>query len=170
MADFGVYFMVTNTMTGCDLKFAGSNLDGATYDGPQSIPADSQPHQVHLDDPFPSEGAAGTINFVATVNGQMRQYSWFGSCPVIQSNEAHGPGIQSWIGPSGHPNRIFIVINENTPGWNPAGSAEPADIRALRAAAAGKSPSDPTKTVKFAAPTANNKPPKAKDKRAKKKK
>jgi hypothetical protein len=166
MADFGVYFMITNTMTGSDLKYVSSNLDGATYDGPQTIPADGQQHQVHLDDPFPSEGAAGTVNFMATVNGQMRQYSWYGSCPVVASNEAHGPGIQSWTGPRGHPNYIYIVIGVNTP---PALEAAE-DIRAARAAAAGKTPSDPKKTVKFAAPTTKNKPPKAKGKPAKKKK
>lgn len=151
MADFGVYFMITN-MTGSDLSYSHSDLNDAMYAGPQTVPADGQQHEVHVNDPFPNEGATATVYFLANIQGHMRQYAWFGSCPVIQSNQAYGPGITSWTGASGHPNHIFITINENTPGWSPIGSAERVDIRAARAAAAGKSPSDPKKTVKFKQP------------------
>lgn len=157
MADFGVYFMITNTMTGSDLNYVGSQLDGATYDGPQTIPANGQQTQVHLNDPNFSEGAEGTVNFIAVVKGVVRQYAWYGSCPVSSSNQASGPGITQWTGQRGHPNYITISIDVNTPGWTQIGSPHPPSIKEMRAAAAGKTPSDPTKTVKFAQPKTKGK-------------
>jgi hypothetical protein len=148
MANFGVYFNVTNN-TGSPLGFMRADLDDATYDGPSSIPSQPQPTVVHLNDPYFSEGASGTVYFLGSVGGQLRQYAWYGSCPVGSSNEAAGPGITSWTGPSGHPTNINIFIDASTTGWTPWPPTEIATTKSIRAALAGKTPADPDKTVKF---------------------
>ena len=116
MADYGVYFSITNN-TGAALGLSSTNLDDATYDGPTSIPSNNQSTLVHLDDPDFSEGASGTIVFSGSINGVVRQYSWYGSCPVGSSNDAEGPGITEWSGEGGHPTNINIYIDATTPGW-----------------------------------------------------
>jgi phospholipase C len=123
MADFGVYFEITNAL-GAPLYF--SRFDSAeggccTYDGPQSIPNDGRPHQVHLNDPCSGRGAEGTAYFIADVVGSLREYAWHGDCPVwSSSNHADGPGISSFNS-GGHPLTVTIAVDPATPGWRPAG-------------------------------------------------
>jgi hypothetical protein len=150
MANFGVYFEITNNL-GHDLSYVGSDLDDATYDGPQTVPSNGQATEVHLDDPYPSEGASGTVYFIAQLKGVIRKYAWYGSCPVMSSNSASGPGITTWTGSSGHPTVINISIDANTPGWTPLGADAPTH-KDMKAAAAGKTPSDPKNMVKFEPP------------------
>ncbi|HEV7645480.1 MAG TPA: hypothetical protein VGO50_16175 [Pyrinomonadaceae bacterium] len=150
MANFGVYFEITNN-TGRDLSYVGSDLDDATYDGPQTIPSNNQPTEVHLDDPHFSEGASGTVYFIVQMKGVIRKYAWYGSCPVGSDNSASGPGITNWTGPRGHPTYINIYIDGNTPGWTALGADSPTH-KEIKAAAAGKTPADPKKMVKFKQP------------------
>lgn len=118
MANFGVYFNITNN-TGASLALIGTNLDDADYDGPQTILSNNQSTLVHLNDPDFSEGASGTITFAGYIEGQPRQYTWYGSCPVGSDNSAAGPGITYWTGPGGHPTTINIYIDATTAGWTP---------------------------------------------------
>lgn len=148
MANFGVYFNITNN-TGATLGFMRADLDDATYDGPAAIPSQPQPTLVHLNDPYFSEGASGTVYFLASVGGQLRQYAWYGSCPVVGDNAAAGPGITNWSGTSGHPTTINIFIDANTPGWTPWPSNELTTMKDLKAQLSGKKPADPTKLVDF---------------------
>lgn len=118
MADFGVYFEVTNNL-GASLSYLKSDLVDATYDGPSSIPSDGAPHAVHLADPYVARGAGGTVYFTAVVAGELRQYAWYGTCPVWSPNNgANGPGVLRFNG-SGHPLTITIAIDAATPGWTP---------------------------------------------------
>ncbi len=155
MANFGVYFEITNN-TGRDLSYVSSDLDDARYDGPQTIPSNNQPTEVHLDDPYFSEGASGTVYFITQIKGVIRKYAWYGSCPVGSDNSASGPGITHWTGPHGHPTYINIYIDGNTPGWTTLGveSASAPTHKEMKAAAAGKTPSNPKKMVKFKQPKA----------------
>jgi hypothetical protein len=148
MANFGVYFNITNN-TGATLGFMRADLDDATYDGPAMIPSQAQPTTVHLNDPDFGEGASGTVFFVANVGGQLRQYAWYGSCPTGSANQAAGPGITTWTGPSGHPVTITIYIDANTSGWTPWPSAALTTSKDIRAQLAGKTAADPNKLVKF---------------------
>ena len=142
MADFGVYFQITNAL-GSPLGFAGfesAEGDCCTYDGPGSIPNDSQPHQVHLNDPCFSRGAEGVVFFVASVQGQLRQYTWYGDCPVgSPDNHASGPGILSW-NKTGHPLTVTISVNPGTPGWTQWPPAQLTHLKDMKAAAVGKKP------------------------------
>jgi hypothetical protein len=119
MADYGIYFQITNGL-GVPLnflKFVSAEGDCCTYDGPASIPSDGQPHAVHLADPCFATGAEGTAYFYAVVQGQRRQYGWYGNCPVWSDvNGASGPGVLAWNG-GGHPLTVTIAVNPQTPGW-----------------------------------------------------
>ena len=121
--DFGVYFQITNGLPSPLFfsRFVSSEGDCCTYDGPQSIPNDSKPHQVHLNDPCSGRGAEGTAYFVADVDGAIREYAWHGNCPVWSSlNGADGPGIVAF-NTGGHPLTVTIAIDKATPGWTVAG-------------------------------------------------
>jgi phospholipase C len=116
MADFGVYFEVTNNV-GVPLSYLKSDLVDATYDGPSTIPSDGVPHLVHLADPYFARGAEGTVHFTAVVDGHLRQYAWYGSCPVWSAdNAARGPGVLQF-NRGGHPVTVTIAISPSTPGW-----------------------------------------------------
>lgn len=119
MADYGVYFEVTNTI-GVPLyflKFESAEGDCCRYNGPQVIPSDGIPHRVHLADPCFARGAEGTAYFYALVHGHIRQYAWYGDCPVWSpNNNARGPGIRDFNG-TGHPLTVTIGVNIDTPGW-----------------------------------------------------
>jgi phospholipase C len=117
VADFGVYFQITNNL-GAPLSYLKSSLVDATYDGPSLIPSDGQPHRVHLNDPYFARGAEGTVYFTAVVNGQLRQYAWYGSCPVWSSdNSVGGPGVLDY-NKGGHPLTVTIAVAPTTPGWS----------------------------------------------------
>ena len=149
MANFGVYIEITNS-TGAPLGFMRADAGSCSpCSAPPQIPSDGQSHEVHFNDPCFSEGAEGTVYYVAMIGGQMRQYAWYGSCPVTGSNAASGPGINSWTGPSGHPTRISVFINAQTPGWTPYPSAAIAETKMVKAAAAGKKPAPANKRVKW---------------------
>lgn len=149
MANFGVYFNITNN-TGTTLGFMRADLDHASYDGPTAIPSQPQPTSIHLNDPDFMAGASGTIYFVGAIGGQMRQYAWYGSCPVRGDNQAAGPGITTWTGPNGHPLTINIYIDEKTPGWTPfPPKADEGSTKAMIAKLSGKKPADPENVVKF---------------------
>jgi len=91
------------------------------YGGPQSIPNDSRPHQVHLNDPCSGRGAEGTAYFIANVGGTLREYAWHGDCPVWSpDNHADGPGISAF-NTGGHPLTVTVSIDSSTPGWQVAG-------------------------------------------------
>jgi phospholipase C len=119
MADYGIYFQITNGL-GAPLnflKFVSAEGDCCTYDGPASIPSDGQPHAVHLADPCFATGAEGTAYFYAVVQGQRRQYGWYGNCPVWSAgNGASGPGVLTWNG-DGHPLTVTVAVDPQTPGW-----------------------------------------------------
>jgi phospholipase C len=118
MADFGVYFEVTNNLS-APLSYLKSDLVDATYDGPSTIPADGVPHVVHLADPYGFRGAEGTVYFTAVVDGALRQYAWYGTCPVWSpDNGANGPGVLRFNG-GGHPLTVTIAVDASTPGWTP---------------------------------------------------
>jgi phospholipase C len=118
MADYGVYFEVTNNL-GVPLSYLKSDLIDATYDGPLTIPSDGVPHVVHLADPYVGRGAEGTVYFTASVDGNLRQYAWYGSCPVWSpDNAASGPGVLRFnVG--GHPLTVTLAVTPTTPGWTP---------------------------------------------------
>src|SRR5690242_6678284 len=121
--DFGVYFQLTNGLPSPLFfsRFVSSEGDCCTYDGPQSIPNDSKPHRVHLNDPCSGRGAEGTAYFVADVDGAIREYAWHGNCPVWSSrNGADGPGIVAFS-TGGHPLTVTIAVDKATPGWTVAG-------------------------------------------------
>ena len=119
MADFGVYFEITNNL-GAPLSYLKSDLVDATYDGPSEIPSDGEPHVVHLADPYFARGGEGTVYFTAVVDGVLRQYSWYGSCPVWSAdNAAKGPGIARFNG-GGHPLTVVASLRPSTGGWTPA--------------------------------------------------
>jgi hypothetical protein len=137
VADFGVYFMVTNNLgPGGDLAFDGADQgSGTQYDGPNVIPANGQTTTVHLNDTGFWEGAEGTVHFHATVAGQPRHFDWYGSCPVgSASNSWSGPGIIDANG-GGHPLRVTIDVNPSS-----SGSARKVSHKELRAAMVGKHP------------------------------
>jgi phospholipase C len=116
MADYGVYFEVTNTL-GAPLSYLRSDLIDARYDGPSSIPSDGIPHVVHLADPRFARGAEGTVYFTAVVDGVLRQYAWYGNCPVWSpTNIARGPGVLRF-NQTGHPLTVTLAVAEATPGW-----------------------------------------------------
>jgi hypothetical protein len=149
MANFGVYIQITN-QTGQPLGFVASDSGGCSpCTAPPTIPSDGRSYTVHFGDPCFSEGAEGTVYYLTLIDGKMRKYAWYGSCPVTGSNEAEGPGIQSWTGPHGHPTYITVLIDKNTPGWTPFPPDKIAETKLSKAAAAGKKPSDPTKLVKW---------------------
>jgi len=148
MANFGVYIQISNN-TGVALGYVGSDAGSCSpCTAPPSIPSGGQ-GTVHFDDPCFSEGAEGTVYYLALIDGKMRKYAWYGSCPVVGSNEASGPGIQTWTGPSGHPTNITVYIDQNTPGWTPFPSDQIDETKLMKAAAAGKKPADPKKQVKW---------------------
>jgi phospholipase C len=116
MADFGVYFEVTNNL-GVPLFYLKSDLTDAAYRGPSSIPSDGAPHLVHLADPHFLRGAKATVYFTAEVGGELRQYAWYGACPVWSpDNEANGPGVLRF-NQGGHPLTVTLVVDPSTPGW-----------------------------------------------------
>lgn len=121
--DFGIYFQITNGL-GVPLyfsRFVSSEGNCCTYDGPQSIPNDSKPHQVHLFDPCSGRGAEGTAYFIAEVEDELREYAWYGNCPVWSStNNASGPGISAY-NTGGHPLTVTIAVDDSTSGWTLAG-------------------------------------------------
>ena len=119
MADYGINFQITNGLGTplTFLKFSSAEGDCCTYDGPTVIPSDGQPHGVHLADPCFATGAEGTAYFYAVVQGQQRQYAWYGNCPVWNANNgAAGPGVLAW-NEGGHPLTVTIAVNPQTPGW-----------------------------------------------------
>lgn len=119
MADYGVYFQISNELGTplIFLKFESAEGDCCTYAGPASVPADGQPHAVHLNDACIGRGAEGTAYFYAVVQGQLRQYAWYGSCPVWSpDNAASGPGATDWNS-TGHPLTVTVAVNPQTPGW-----------------------------------------------------
>ncbi len=149
MANFGVYIEITNN-TGAPLGFMRADSGSCSpCNAPPTIPSDGRQYEVHFDDPCFSEGAEGTVYYLAKIDNQMREYAWYGSCPVVGSNNASGPGIGNWTGPGGHPTRISVFINAQTPGWTLWPTSSISETKAMRAAAAGKKPSDPNKRVKF---------------------
>lgn len=118
MADFGVYFEITNNI-GVPLYFAKADLVGATYEGPTSIPSDGAPHLIHLKDPNFAQGADGTVFFNADLDGEVRQYAWYGTCPAWSpNNQATGPGLLRFNA-SGHPLTVIIAVEAATTGWSP---------------------------------------------------
>jgi phospholipase C len=121
--DFGVYFQITNQLP-VPLyfwKFVSAEAGCCTYSGPSSVPNDGQPHQVQLNDPCAGRGAEGTAYFIAEVDGVVRQYAWYGNCPVwSSSNGASGPGVSAF-NTSGHPLTVAVSVDTDTPGWVPAG-------------------------------------------------
>lgn len=122
MADFGIYFQVVNTLP-VPLhfsRFKSAEGGACTYNGPQSIPNDGKPHRVHLNDPRASVGAEGTAYFIADIDGVVREYAWYGDCPVWSpKNRAHGPGVSDY-NRGGHPLTVTIAVDESTNGWKPA--------------------------------------------------
>lgn len=149
MANFGVYIDITNA-TGAPLGFMRADSGSCSpCNAPPTIPSDGQQYEVHFNDPCFSEGAEGTVYYLATVGGQMRQYAWYGSCPVSGANVTSGPGLASWSGPTGHPLRVEIFINATTPGWTPFPGAAISETKDMKAAAAGKKPADPKQRVKI---------------------
>ncbi len=141
MADFGVYFMITNK-TSEVLSFVGvDHLDHASWDesNPKLIPNDGKPYKIHLNDPDTAAGAGGVIHYVGHIKGEYRYYAWYGDCPVWHKyNSANGPGITSW-NDTGHPLTVTIFVDDNTKGWTPArlSSAMPKEEQA---ALVGKTP------------------------------
>ena len=120
--DFGVYFQISNALPVPLVfsRFESSEGGCCTYDGPQAIPDDNHPHQVHLDDPCSGIGAEGTAYFTAEIDGTVREYAWHGNCPVWSTpNSADGPGIVELNG-DGHPLTVTIAIDASTPGWTVA--------------------------------------------------
>jgi phospholipase C len=116
LADFGVYFEVTNNL-GVPLSYLKSDLVDATYDGPSSILSDGLPHLVHVADPYAFRGAEGTVYFTAEIDGEIRQYGWYGTCPVWSTdNAASGPGVLRFNA-GGHPLTATIAVDPSTPGW-----------------------------------------------------
>src|SRR5450759_3238953 len=115
MADYGVYFEVTNNL-GVPLSYLKADLIDATYDGPLTIPSDGVPHVVHLADPYVARGAEGTVYFTALVDGNLRQDAWYGSCPVWSpDNAARGPGVLRF-NRGGHPLTVTLAFVPTTPG------------------------------------------------------
>jgi phospholipase C len=54
------------------------------------------------------------------VDGVLRQYAWYGSCPVWSSdNAARGPGVARFNG-GGHPLTVIANVKPATAGWTPA--------------------------------------------------
>jgi phospholipase C len=117
--DYGVYFQITNGL-GVPLyfsRFVSAEGNCCTYDGPQWIPNDSKPHQVHLNDPCGGRGAEGTAYFIAEVGDELREYAWYGDCPVWSStNNATGPGVTAY-NRGGHPLTVTVAVDRSTPGW-----------------------------------------------------
>jgi hypothetical protein len=111
MADFGVYFNVTNR-TGKALMFKGFNTpepDCCKASYPPVIPSDSVPHQIHLTDPCFSTGAEGSILY-ADDGSADTSYNWYGDCPVgSPDNHASGPGVVSY-NKGGHPLTVTIDL------------------------------------------------------------
>jgi len=132
MANFGVCFSITNN-TGATLGFMRADLEGATYDGPVSIPSKAQPTLVHLNDSNFTEEVSVTVYFLASVGGRLRQYAWYGSYSVVGSNAAAGPGITNCSGANDQPITINVFIDANTPGWTDWPSDEPRITKDLKA-------------------------------------
>lgn len=111
MADFGVYFNVTNR-TGKPLiykQFNSAEGDCCMASYPQIIPSDSAPHQIHLTDPCTSMGAEGTI-FYSGDGTETPAYAWYGDCPVgSPDNHASGPGVVSY-NHGGHPLTVTVDL------------------------------------------------------------
>lgn len=144
--DYGIYFQITNN-TGAALNYINGSYSHAKYDGPNPIPSNNQPTTVHIDDPDHFEGAEATINFLANVNGQLREYSWYGNCPVWHANNsADGPGVESF-NTGGHPLTVTIYVDANTPGWTPWGQTAAASPKSFIGKLTGKATA-PTTQVK----------------------
>lgn len=120
--DFGIYFQITNHLP-LPLyfsRFESSEGTCCAYAGPQEIPNDGAVHTVHLNDPCGGVGAEGTAFFIANVDGSLRQYAWYGNCPVWSpTNNATGPGITAF-NTGGHPLTVNVAIDSLTPGWTQA--------------------------------------------------
>jgi hypothetical protein len=120
MSDFGVNFYITNQI-GAPLYFFGYNIPDPTFTSfspPAQVPDNASQQLVRFSNITDLEGAEGTVYFLAMVNGQCRQYTWFGTCPLIGSNAASGPGITNQPIPTwGHPTDVYITVTEQTPGW-----------------------------------------------------
>src|SRR5215218_8080698 len=126
MADYGVYFEITNKLPAplCFTNFRPLD-SGCGWDpsNPTVIPNDGNPHQLHFTDPNTGEGAEGWMTYVADVRGVSRQYVWHGDCPVWSpTNKTDGPGVSNFNS-SGHPLTVTIAIDEATTGWT-----EPAQL------------------------------------------
>jgi hypothetical protein len=146
--DFGIYFQITNN-TGATLNYMTGDYHHAKYEGPATIPSNDKPTTVHIGDPDHFEGAEATISFLATINGQMREYTWYGNCPVWSGNNtANGPGTISY-NTGGHPLTVTVLLDASTEGWTPwpPPSVVTSRAKAILGKLTGKS-SAPTTQVK----------------------
>ncbi len=143
MANFNVYFKVANR-SGRNLAYLsramGSDtslnfgINGATINNGAT-------GSFYLDGYGTDEGASGAVSWMTTspVNGsQHNVYTWFGSCPIIESNSGSGPGMGP-VSSGGHPLSLSVTITGTTPPsylWPQAASK--IDLRAIKAKIAGK--------------------------------
>ncbi|MFV0309570.1 MAG: alkaline phosphatase family protein [Desertimonas sp.] len=121
MGSRGINFQIINQL-GVSLqflRFEPGDGGGSVFAGPTTVPTGPGPTIVRVDDTRSDEGASGTASFIAEVDGEVRQYAWYGDCPVLSSNKASGPGVQGFT--SGHPLNVVIAVDVDTPGWTPVG-------------------------------------------------
>jgi hypothetical protein len=119
MPDFGIYIRIVNN-TGQPLNFMKADAGNCSSpcDAPTTIPSDGKEYTVHFNDPCFAVGTQGTVHYLAKFKGEMRAYVWSGACPMFEKNEAKGPGIVSWK-EKGHPTNIMVMLDPDTPGWEP---------------------------------------------------
>lgn len=124
MPDYGIYIRIINN-TGQPLNFIKAKAGNCSLpcDAPTTIPSDGKEYTIHFNDPCFAQGTEGTVYYIARINGEMRTYAWFGSCPMFDPNEAKGPGIVSWE-EKGHPTTIVVVLDADTPGWTTLSQSE----------------------------------------------
>jgi len=143
MANFNVYFKVNNK-SGYNLAYLSQNMGASTSlnFGPGGATINNgTTGSFYLDGYGFSEGASGAVSWMTTsaVNGgEHNVYTWFGSCPVIESNSGSGPGMGP-VSSGGHPLYLSITLTPTTPPsylWPRA--AGKVDLRAIKAKIAGK--------------------------------
>lgn len=143
MANFNVYFKVNNK-SGYNLAYLsqamGENTSLNFGIGGSAIP-NGTTGSFYLDGYGTGDGASGAASWMTTspVSGNEHNvYTWFGSCPIIESNEGSGPGMGS-VSSGGHPLYLSITLTPTTtPSYLWPRTASKIDLRAIRAKIAGK--------------------------------
>jgi hypothetical protein len=115
MSDFGVNIKITNN-TGVTLHNDAEHTytDGSSWETPPPALIESGTSvNLRINDDEASRGARGQVSYFGIFGPFTFSYDCYGSCPVMSSNGAHGPGIGGWSS-SGHPLNLEFTFEPTT--------------------------------------------------------